>query len=81
MAKLTTYSWSREWKMSSSLRFIQDKFAEYYMKNVTQPPSSIEKREFGFLLFKEKMMVRHRGFKNTDALNSFLRTTVPSHVY
>ena len=66
---------------SSSLRFIQDKFAEYYTNNVIQPPSSIKHREFGFLLFKEKMMVRHRGFKNTDALNSFLRTTVPSHVY
>jgi len=67
--------------MSSSLRFIQDKFAEYYANNVIQPPSSIEKREFGFLLFKERMMVRHRGFENPDVLNSFLRTTVPSHAY
>lgn len=67
--------------MSSSLRFIQDKFAEYYANNVIQPPSSIEKREFGFLLFKERMMVRHRGFENVDALNSFLRKTVPLHAY
>jgi len=67
--------------MSSSPRFIQDKFAEYYANNVIQPPSSIEQREFGFLLFKERMMVRHKGFENTDALNSFLRTTVPLHAY
>ena len=67
--------------MPSSLRFIQDKFAEYYANNVIQPPSSIEQREFGFLLFKEKIMVRHKGFENTDALNHFLRTTVPLHVY
>jgi DNA primase small subunit len=67
--------------MSSSLRFIQDKFAEYYANNVIQPPSSIEQREFGFLLFKERMMVRHKGFENTGALNSFLRTIIPSHAY
>lgn len=67
--------------MSSSLHFIQDKFAEYYANNVIQPPSSIEQREFGFLLFKERMMVRHRGFENADDLNSFLRTTVPLHAY
>jgi len=67
--------------MSSSLRFIQDKFAEYYANNVIQPPSSIEQREFGFLLFKERMMVRHRRFENVDALTSFLRTTVPSDAY
>ena len=67
--------------MSSSLRFIQDKFAEYYANNVIQPPSSIEQREFGFILFKERMMVRHRGFENADILNSFLRTTVPSDAY
>lgn len=67
--------------MSSSLRFIWNKFAEYYENNVIQPPSSIEKREFGFLLFKENVMVRHRKFENADALNSFLRTTVPLHAY
>jgi len=67
--------------MSSSTRFIQDKFAEYYVNNVIRPPSSIEHREFGFLLFKERMMVRHRGFENVDALASFLRATVPSDAY
>jgi DNA primase small subunit len=67
--------------MSSSLRFIRNKFAEYYANNIVQPPNSIEQREFGFLLFKERMMVRHKGFDSVDALNSFLRTTVPSDAY
>jgi len=67
--------------MSSSQRFIQDKFIEYYENRIIEPPSSIEQREFGFLLFKERMMVRHRGFKNTEELNSFLRSTAPSHAY
>jgi len=68
-------------EMSSSLRFIWDKFAEYYTNNAIQPPSSIGQREFGFLLFKENVMARHRKFENADALNSFLRTTVPLHAY
>jgi len=67
--------------MSSSQHFVQERFAEYYANNVVQPPSSVEQREFGFLSFKERMMVRHRGFKNADELTSFLRTMVPSDAY
>jgi len=42
--------------------FIRDKFAEFYEKesNRIEAPISIEKREFGFFLFKERIMVRHR---------------------
>lgn len=67
--------------MSSSLHFIQDKFVEYYANNIVHPPSSIEHREFGFLLFKERMMVRHREFENVDPLTSFLQATAPSDAY
>jgi DNA primase small subunit len=69
--------------LSSSSSFIRDKFAEYYEKNGSsiQSPSSIEKREFGFILFREKVMLRHKRFETTDALTSFLRTTVPLHTY
>jgi len=64
-------------------RFVRDKFAEYYQKHpsIIQPPSSIKKREFGFLLFKERIMIRHKGFKNVDDLRSFLKAIVPSDVY
>lgn len=66
-----------------SLRFVRDKFAEYYQRHfsIVQPPASIEKREFGFLLFKERIMLRHKGFRDTDDLRSFLKTIVPSDVY
>jgi DNA primase catalytic subunit len=39
--------------------FVKQKFAEYYQKNTKriQPPASIEKREFGFVLFEERMMI------------------------
>lgn len=69
--------------LSLSQRFIQKKFSEYYEKNSTSilPPTSIEKREFGFLLFEKRMMLRHKGFRNVDDLRSSLCTIVPSDVY
>ncbi len=62
--------------------FIQAKFSEYYKKNVSiQPPSSIEKREFGFLLLKERIMLRHKSFKTAEELRNSLKRLVPSNVY
>ena len=63
--------------------FVRDKFASYYHEysSSVSAPSSIEKREFGFLLLKERIMLRHKGFMNVDALRSFLKTIVPSDVY
>jgi len=68
---------------SPSLDFIQGKFAEYYRKGASeiQRPTSIEKREFGFLLFKGGIMLRHRAFRNVDDLRAFLKQIVPSDVY
>ncbi|MDH5782339.1 MAG: DNA primase small subunit PriS [Candidatus Bathyarchaeota archaeon] len=63
--------------------FIQAKFGEYYEKNAIsiQPPSSMEKREFGFLLLKERIMLRHKSFKTTEELRDSLKRLVPSNVY
>jgi len=63
--------------------FIQQKFAEHYKKNLDSilPPSTLDKREFAFLLFKEKTMVRHRGFTSEDNLRNFLLEAEPSDVY
>ncbi len=66
-----------------SQRFIQDTFAEYYKQNSAsiQPPTSIKKREFGFLLFERGVMLRHRSFRDVSDLRSSLSTIVPSDVY
>jgi DNA primase small subunit len=63
--------------------FIQEKFAEYYQLNSSSidPPSSLVNREFAFLLFKERMMLRHKGVKNVEDLRTQLKTVVPSDVY
>jgi len=63
--------------------FIQEKFVEYYRQNSASidPPSSLTNREFAFLLFKERMMLRHKGVKNAEDLRTLLKTVVPSDVY
>ncbi len=63
--------------------FIQQKFADYYKQNLDSvgPPTSLEKREFAFLLFREKTMLRHKGFKDAEAFRSLLLNVVPSDVY
>jgi len=68
---------------SFSSRFVQGKFAEYYGSDSfsVHPPTSIEKREFGFLLLKERIMLRHKTFRNPDDLRSFLERIIPSDVY
>lgn len=64
-------------------KFIQNKFLEYYRDSFTENamPVSSEKREFGALLFKEKTMVRHRGFSDYAGFKEFLCELIPSDVY
>jgi DNA primase small subunit len=68
---------------SLSQSFIRDKFADYYKQNSASilPPSSLERREFGFLLLEKRVMVRHKGFIDADSLRSSLCSVVPSDVY
>lgn len=63
--------------------FVEAKFSEYYEKNAMniQPPTAMEKREFGFLLLKERIMLRHKGFKTAEELRDSLKRLVPSNVY
>jgi DNA primase small subunit len=64
-------------------QIIRQRFQEYYLahgKNFYVPPSP-EEREYGFLLFKEKFMVRHRAFKDSTQLLNAIRDLVPAHVY
>jgi DNA primase small subunit len=59
------------------------KFLEYYTSAFQEGwmPSFFEAREFGALLFKEKMMVRHKSFKQFERLKEFLCHLIPSDVY
>jgi len=68
---------------SLSQSFIRNKFADYYKQNSASilPPSSLERREFGFLLLEKRAMLRHKSFMDIESLRSSLATIVPSDVY
>ena len=63
--------------------FIQEKFAKYYRQNASSinPPNCLLNREFAFLLFKERMMLRHKGAKDADDFRALVKAVVPSDIY
>ncbi len=63
--------------------FVEQLFAEYYAKalDTLSLPSSFTAREFGFIPFKEKIMIRHKGFQTDDAFKAFITSMTPSHAY
>jgi DNA primase small subunit len=66
---------SRDWVYEQFSAFYKD--ADYKFP----PPASFSQREYAFLLFKERAMVRHKGFASPTALRSTLRERIPSDVY
>lgn len=56
-------------------------FRRYYRAAQIEPPSSLSQREFGFVLFGSKGMVRHIAFREPEELYTYLRTRHPRHVY
>ncbi len=69
--------------MDATSQAIRQKFLQYYLAPGVKlgSPPRMQEREYGFLLFKEKFMVRHRAFKGQDSLIAAIRDLVPSHVY
>ncbi len=67
----------------STRDFVYEKFREFYSNPSFKLPTPVgfAQREFAFLLFRERIMARHKGFANTHALSNFLREHVPSDVY
>jgi len=67
----------------SSREFVYGKFSDFYSNPSTAIPSPalLDQRELGFLLFKERIMLRHKGFSDISDLKLFLAEAVPSDVY
>ena len=70
-------------RLEASRDFVYLKFCEYYRDPQTVIPAPIfpEQREFGYLTFKERFMVRHRRFSGASSLRLALSQTIPSDVY
>jgi DNA primase small subunit len=69
--------------MEVSRDFVYQKFCEYYRDPSTVIPEPLmpAQREFAYLLFKERFMVRHKSFANINRFRVVLAETVPSDVY
>jgi DNA primase small subunit len=69
--------------MEASREFVYQKFSEFYRDpaNAVPAPPLPHQREFGYLTFKEKFMVRHRRFEQIANFRAVLADTVPSDVY
>lgn len=65
----------------SRLAVIKKFFGQFYSQNKFLPPRLMEMREFGFLAFDQKIMLRHKSFEGIDNLRSFITRMVPAHVY
>jgi len=69
--------------MQSVTSFLKNKFSEYYEKNLgkIRAPECLDNREFGFLLFKKGVMVRHKGFKTIESARNYMKMINPSDIY
>ena len=67
----------------SSRDFVYEKFSYFYSdpSTVIPSPTLLSHRELGFLLFKERIMLRHKVFASIRDLKLFLGEAVPSDVY
>jgi len=61
--------------------FLISKFREYYLESSLEVPPSMEAREWGFLLFDDTGMRRHKSFFSRGELADYVRSMVPAHVY
>ena len=64
-----------------SLEFQKENFKEYYKNNEIELPDRFGKREFAFVLFSGRGMIRHLAFNRKNNFIDFLLEKVPAHLY
>jgi len=61
--------------------FLRKAFQSYYLESRICFPERFSRREFAFIFWGGKQMVRHVSFKRRDELLAVLRRRVPMHAY
>ncbi len=67
--------------IKKSLEFLKDEFRAYYKNCKIKLPDRFGRREYAFVLFSGKGMIRHIGFEKKRQVADFLIDRVPSDVY
>jgi DNA primase small subunit len=69
----------------ATTEFLRQRFTDYYKKTGLVAPSSLEQREWGFVLFNPHAdgmrMRRHIGFSGRDELFQYIKNLTPQHAY
>ena len=64
-----------------SLEFLKNKFREYYETSDIELPDRFGRREFAFVFFGGKGMMRHLGFEKKTLFSKFVKDRAPCHSY
>jgi len=67
--------------VQKSIEFLKSTFQAYYASNTIELPDRFGRREFAFLLFGGKGMIRHLGFEKREMIWNFLEERAPQHAY
>ncbi len=67
--------------IQKSVQFLKNTLQTYYASNKIELPDRFGRREFAFLLFGGKGMVRHLGFEKREMIWNFLEQRAPQHAY
>ena len=62
-------------------KFLKSLFARFYSSKGPEEPDDIGHREFAFMTFGEKMVIRHRSFSSYDELVKFMAQLGPSDAF
>jgi DNA primase small subunit len=65
------------YEVTKEEEFLKKHFREFYKKNKVAAMGEIEKREFGYGVYKRKIANRNLSFQNADAMNKFLIERTP----
>jgi len=66
---------------NESLEFLKNKFREYYETNKIDLPDRFGRREYAFVFFGGRGMMRHIGFDKKTSFTNFLKERAPMHTY
>ena len=64
-----------------SLKFLKNRFSKYYASNKIDLPDRFGRREYAFILFGGRGMMRHIGFDKKTDFSNFIKDKAPCHVY